>query len=201
MDIAATAEVGEVGEFSTLQTESEAKEELRLFLRIVDEVTGEELEREFALPLDALDDPIGIFTRRFQFPNGHYRVYLEEIQTRRVRLIIDVHVYEGRVVPPDFRDDASERQPGAEPEVNAPVEPEARIRVEEAEALAAERTDETAESVENAPSTSAGVGVIGVGAICFPLAATRVEKSPFGRAARLRRRLRAAIRRGSATDN
>jgi hypothetical protein len=56
-----------------------------------------------------LDDPIAIFRER-QFPNGHYRIYLEEIRTRRIRLILDVHIYNGRVVPPNFRQGGGEKR-------------------------------------------------------------------------------------------
>ena len=79
----------------------------------VDDVTDVELEKEFALPIETLDDPIQLF-REKPFPDGHYRIYLEELRTGRTRLIIEVHVYEGQVVPPNYREGAVERQPGAD---------------------------------------------------------------------------------------
>jgi hypothetical protein len=67
---------------------------------------------EYPLDIELLDEPLSIFRAR-KFPNGHYRIYLEEIRTGRIRLILDVHIYEGRVVPENFRDGAAERQPGS----------------------------------------------------------------------------------------
>ncbi len=117
--MSASVEVGEFADFSLGQFEPEAAVEYRLFLRIVDAVTGEEQSQEIELPIQLLDNPISLFTEK-RFPNGHYRIYLEETQTRRIRLILDVHIYEGRVVPPNFRDGASERQPGLDDEAAVP---------------------------------------------------------------------------------
>ena len=44
---------------------------------------------------------------KYAFPDGHYRVYLQEAGSNRIRLILDVHVYEGRVVPENFRESES----------------------------------------------------------------------------------------------
>jgi hypothetical protein len=81
-------------------------------MRVVDDVLGTESE-DIPLDLSVLDDPIAIF-RRTRFPNGHYRIYLEELRTRRTRVILDVYIYNGRVVPPDFRESAAEKPAGAE---------------------------------------------------------------------------------------
>ncbi len=112
-------------EFIAASFEADTVEEYRLFLRVVDDVsaraqqgtrglrsaTAGEGAEEFPLALELLSDPVQIFRDR-KFPNGHYRIYLEEIRTGRVRLILDVHIYEGRVVPENFREGAAERQPG-----------------------------------------------------------------------------------------
>ncbi|HUG67797.1 MAG TPA: hypothetical protein VMM76_08595, partial [Pirellulaceae bacterium] len=114
-------------EFVAASFEAEVSEEYRLFMRVVDDVAARtqqaqptdhtgapgEGSEEYPLPLELLDDPLSIFRER-KFPNGHYRIYLEEIRTGRVRLILDVHIYEGRVVPENFRDGAAERQPGSD---------------------------------------------------------------------------------------
>jgi len=138
-------------EFVAASFEAEVFVEYRLFMRVVDDVaaraqqaqpaasgatTGEGSE-EYPLPLEVLDDPLSVFRER-KFPNGHYRVYLEEIRTGRVRLILDVHIYEGRVVPENFRDGAAERQPGSDDssQVEPARDPVAISAVQEAEATA-----------------------------------------------------------------
>ena len=57
-----------------------------------------------------LADPLGVF-RRHEFPNGHYKVYVQEPGSRRVRLVLDVHVYDGKVVPADYREEVAEPRP------------------------------------------------------------------------------------------
>ncbi|MEX0819386.1 MAG: hypothetical protein WD070_07325, partial [Pirellulaceae bacterium] len=119
-------------EFLAASFEAETFEEYRLFMRRVDDVaaraqqaepgqrsmTAGEVGQEYPLPLELLDDPLSLFRERQaegrQFPNGHYRIYLEEVRTGRVRLILDVHIYEGRVVPENFREGTGERQPGSD---------------------------------------------------------------------------------------
>jgi hypothetical protein len=93
--------------------EGEAFEEYRLFMRVVDDVAKTEGEEEYDLELFRLDDPLGLFRER-TFPNGHYRIYLEEIRTGRVRVILECHIYEGKIVPSNFREGAGERQPGSD---------------------------------------------------------------------------------------
>lgn len=108
-----SAVTGSVQDFRPARFDTEAVEEYRLFMKVVDDVTGQEGQEEYELPIEVLVDPIGVF-RKFKFPNGHYRIYLEEIRTGRVRLILDVHTYQGRIVPQDFREGTSERQPGSD---------------------------------------------------------------------------------------
>jgi len=106
------------------QAEDDRTTGFRLYFVVVDDVRETESERQFDVPLDALADPIGLFTQRFDFPNGHYRLYLQDLQTDRSRLILDVHIYEGRVVPPNFQAGEIERQPGGNvPEVPVPEVP------------------------------------------------------------------------------
>jgi hypothetical protein len=115
-----TASSRALNESTTTTFESGTQEEYRIFMRVVDDVLGTESE-DIPLDLSVLDDPVAIF-RRTRFPNGHYRVYLEEIKTRRTRVILDVYIYNGRVVPPDFRAGAAEKPVGAEEKpVNQPA--------------------------------------------------------------------------------
>lgn len=107
-----TNSYGATEESTTATFETGTQEEYRVFMRVVDDVQGTESE-DIPLDLSVLDDPVAIF-RRTRFPNGHYRVYLEEIKTRRTRVILDVYIYNGRVVPPDFRAGAAEKPVGAE---------------------------------------------------------------------------------------
>ena len=93
--------------------ETQAQAEYRLFMVVVDDVTGMESEDRIELSLQLLSDPLSLFRTR-RFPNGHYRIYLEELRTRRIRLILDVHIFDGKVVPPNFREGAGEKQPGAD---------------------------------------------------------------------------------------
>ncbi|MDA1051130.1 MAG: hypothetical protein O3C40_11715 [Planctomycetota bacterium] len=138
-----TVSTGSSFEFVAASFEAEVFEEYRLFMRVVDDVaaraqqaqpairsaTAGEEDQEYPLPLELLNDPLSIFRERQAqgrpFPNGHYRIYLEEIRTGRVRLILDVHINEGRVVPENFRDGAAERQPGSDDssKVNAIADP------------------------------------------------------------------------------
>ncbi|MCU0977691.1 MAG: right-handed parallel beta-helix repeat-containing protein [Pirellulaceae bacterium] len=89
---------------------------LQLFFRRVD-AAGQEGE-DVALPPELLER--GLFEVFQRFPNGRYRIYLKEPNSDRERLIQELHIYQGRIVPPDFRDDASQRQVGDESE--KPVE-------------------------------------------------------------------------------
>ena len=99
-------------EFVVASFEGQVFEEFRLFMRVVDDVENRESDDEFDLPNYILDDPFRLFRER-TFPNGHYRIYLEEVRTGRVRLILECHIYEGRVVPQNFRDSADESLPGS----------------------------------------------------------------------------------------
>jgi hypothetical protein len=112
--------VGLRGDFRVERFDFVAREEYRLFMTVVDDVTGQESPERIDLDLELLSDPLALFRQRV-FPNGHYRIYLEEIRTRRVRLILDVHVFNGKVVPPNFREGAAERQP----DVEQPAAPQA----------------------------------------------------------------------------
>jgi hypothetical protein len=103
---------------------------MRIFFRRVDAAGKEGPDVE--LPADAFDRGLDNLFRKF--PNGHYRVYLQEANSQRIRLIREIHVYQGRIVPADFRDDVMERQPGSasderpndpasEPPVDSPADP------------------------------------------------------------------------------
>jgi len=85
---------------------------MQLFFRRVD-AAGQEGE-DVQLPLELLER--GLFEVFQRFPNGRYRIYLKEPNSDHERLIQEVNVYQGRLVPPDFRDNASERRTDAEAE-------------------------------------------------------------------------------------
>ena len=97
------------------RVEDEQVQGYRLFFVLVDDVRDQELPEHYEVPFDAIADPVELFTRRYRFPNGHYRLYLEDLRTRRDRLILDINIYEGRAVPPDFRDNAVEGLPVPSP--------------------------------------------------------------------------------------
>jgi len=153
-----TETTGATFEFVAASFEEDVSEEYRLFMRVVDDVvaraqqaqpaarsaTAGEGDQEYPLPLDLLDDPLSIF-RAHKFPNGHYRIYLEELRTGRTRLILDVHIYEGRVVPENFRDGAAERQPGSDDSsrIDTAGEPLAVSGVTEAEVATEQSEGET----------------------------------------------------------
>ena len=93
--------------------------ELRVLFRRVD-AAGKEGD-DVDLPEEVLE---GMLEEVFQkFPNGFYRVYLQEAGSERVRSVRDVHVYQGRVVTSDFRENVSERQPGGDQETAPKGEP------------------------------------------------------------------------------
>jgi hypothetical protein len=108
-----TTTTGVRGEFRVAAAELQRQEEYRFFLIVVDDILDAESEERIDLSLEMLSDPLSLFRTR-RFPNGHYREYLEEIRTRRVRLILDVHIFNGKVVPPNYREGAGEKQPGAD---------------------------------------------------------------------------------------
>lgn len=111
--VSSASAFGEQLEAVATQFEAQTFGDYRLFFQIIDDITGDVIG-EFNLPNERLADPITVFTRDFRFPNGHYRVFLEDLRTKRSRMILEVHIYEGRVVPPNFRQGATERQPGSD---------------------------------------------------------------------------------------
>jgi autotransporter-associated beta strand protein len=91
--------------------EAGAAERLRVYFRVVNEATGEEEPREYELDPTYLRDVLVLF-RRFKFQDGRYRIYLKEPNSRE-RLVLDVTIVDGRVVPPNVRDiESQELNPG-----------------------------------------------------------------------------------------
>ncbi|MDP7017742.1 MAG: hypothetical protein QGG36_18200, partial [Pirellulaceae bacterium] len=86
-------------------------DEIRVFFRLVDDATGKEAIEEFDLPPETLNQLLNIF-KKYKLPDGHYKIYLEDTGTNQIRLLLDVHVFQGRVVPANFRDNTGEQQPG-----------------------------------------------------------------------------------------
>jgi hypothetical protein len=99
----------------TAALEVRTAQRLRVFFRLVNEGTGQEEPKEYELDPGVLRDLLATF-KRFRFQDGRYRIYLQE-PGKRERLILDVNVMEGKVVPPNFRE--AEISPGA----SAPQEP------------------------------------------------------------------------------
>jgi hypothetical protein len=79
--------------------ESRAVERLRVFLKVVDEVTGDEEGSAVELDPRVIDDVLGFF-QRVRFPNGKYRIYLHEAG-RAPRLIIEIAIRDGQAVSPE----------------------------------------------------------------------------------------------------
>ena len=71
--------------------------EIRLFFVIVG-VSGEESAKQYELPASVLegDRLVELFKK---FPNGHYRVYLQ--QDRSIRRLYDLHIYGHQLVTPE----------------------------------------------------------------------------------------------------
>jgi len=84
--------------------DDQVTDELRVFFRVVDEALDREGDDEFEIPKSALDNVPKYFTERdVPFPNGRYRVYLEESGSQRARFVLEINVYKGRLVPANFR--------------------------------------------------------------------------------------------------
>jgi hypothetical protein len=77
--------------------------ELRVFFRRVDNVTGMDRPKEYDLPVTDLKEILNLFRQR-DFDNGHYRIYAEVPGTNRERLILDLRVREGKIVPKELLD-------------------------------------------------------------------------------------------------
>jgi hypothetical protein len=78
--------------------------DVRLFFRIVDDALAIEMDQQFELDPEYLAN-LPSFFEAYRFPDGHYRIYLQEAGSEQVRLVLDVHVYEGKVVPENYREE------------------------------------------------------------------------------------------------
>jgi hypothetical protein len=103
----------------------------RLLFRRVD-ASGKEL-KDVELPMGVLEgrwidadakerseDLDEIFRK---LPNGHYRVYLQDIKTQRLELIREIHFFEGRTVPADFREKVIDAESNESPSVSPANQP------------------------------------------------------------------------------
>ena len=189
------------------QLEFGARTGMRLFFRRVD-AAGQEGE-DVDLPPELLES--GLFDVFQRFPNGRYRIYLKEANSDRERMVQEVNVYQGRIVPPDFRDNASGRQMGDEAAKPSEPRPADEPKLED-EGRAAEKTRATKPPLPKADSgaaddtsaqPTASAGAVGGTAIALGWAASRsqrwaeqVERAfqagprSLSRTARLARRLR-----------
>jgi hypothetical protein len=93
-------------EQAAVELEFTSQTGLRVFFRRVD-ASGQEGE-DVDLPPELIEG--GLFEVFQRFPNGRYRIYLKEANSERERMIQELNVYQGRIVPADFRDTVSERQ-------------------------------------------------------------------------------------------
>ncbi len=202
--VAATSAFGEQLEFVTAQFELQETGDYRLFFRVVDDATQVEFG-DFTLPNTAISDPIGALIKEYQFPNGHYRIYLEDLRTSRTRLFLEVHLYEGRVVPRNFRQGATERQPGSDAVEKAveDLQPDAQdgtsLPPAHETTTASVRNTQTAEEPAPGGDQPPGAQVVAGGAATIlalgPLLRRRRRRPPtspdrLDRTERLKRRLR-----------
>jgi hypothetical protein len=155
--VTVTTAFGEQFDFIATRFETQLTDDYRLFFVVVD-INGKEMKKEFDLPNERISDLLPVFTKEFPFPSGHYRVYLEDLRTRRKRMILDVHIHEGRVVPQNFRDGATERQPGSDAVEKASTD--ARPSPDEGAARSVHRgATEAVVASPRAAETSSSVGV------------------------------------------
>jgi hypothetical protein len=77
--------------------------DVRLFFRIFDDSLMIEMDQQFDLDPAFLANLPSLF-ETYRFPDGHYRIYLQEAGSEQVRLVLDVHIYEGNVVPENYRE-------------------------------------------------------------------------------------------------
>lgn len=197
-----------VYEATPAQLEFATRTGMRLFFRRVD-AAGQE-GKDVDLPIEILER--GLFDVFPRFPNGRYRVYLKEANSDHERLIQEVNVYQGRIVPPDFRENASERQMAEETPKATEERPANEPKADE-EGRAAEKTDATKPPVPKAENGTAGAksapsaaspGAVGGTAVALGWAAgggtqrwaEQVDRAfqagrrSLSRAARMARRLR-----------
>ncbi|HZN33975.1 MAG TPA: hypothetical protein VFB80_09160, partial [Pirellulaceae bacterium] len=190
--------------------EFRAAQRLRVYFRVVNEGTAVEDPKEHELdPATALRDVLGIF-KRLAFPNGRYRLYLQE-PGRRERLIVEVNIVDGKIVPQNFRETESQGAPLLPQTEAAPAPPPAGQPPAPAQPAAGNAEQPAAGNAVQPASgaiavshdrDSSAASLMGVG---FGLAATapvwldRVQKViaqggalPRGRFSRLLRRLAAA---------
>jgi hypothetical protein len=107
--VAYSVDQTEVNTVLSLDVDTAQIGEMRLFFRRVD-ASGFEGD-DVSMPSELLE---GGLIEVFQgFPNGHYRIYLQDASSDQVRVVRDVHVYQGRVVPADFREGVADTQPGS----------------------------------------------------------------------------------------
>jgi uncharacterized repeat protein (TIGR01451 family) len=84
--------------------------EIRLFFVIVD-ISGRESTTRYELPASLLegDHLLELFKK---FPNGHYRIYLE--QDRAVRKLYDLHIYGNQLTTPETAANPAEGHDGGQ---------------------------------------------------------------------------------------
>lgn len=89
--------------------------DFRLFYRVFDDELGKPDDQEIRL------DPeyIGQLPSRFDelgklgLPDGHYIVYLKEAGSARIREVQNIYIFDGKVVPENFRESAEADKPSS----------------------------------------------------------------------------------------
>ena len=110
-DVVAPQLSSNLGDLQARRLELRTMDHLRVFFRVINEGTKEEEPTEYPLDPENLRDLLGIF-RRYEFPDGKYRIYLKE-PDKNSRKILEVEVFEGKIVPPNFRDGEGSAFPDA----------------------------------------------------------------------------------------
>ena len=102
----------ETSEFRSAELEGATIGELRVFFRVVDDIADKEEPKDYDLPVDSLKDVLRQFEQT-KLRNGHYRIYVEDPATGKIRLMHDVQMLNGKLVPTNFRQGDGERLPGS----------------------------------------------------------------------------------------
>lgn len=96
------------------ESSTRVQQRFRLYFRVYYDALAREGDQEYDLAPRELHNLTAVF-RRFRFPNGHFKVYIQEFGSKAERLILDVQVYDGRVVTEPLQEDENESQLQSQP--------------------------------------------------------------------------------------
>ena len=94
-------------EVTITEVELEIEDDFRLFFTRYDDTLQREGSQEYQLDADALTN-IPEAIKSLQLPDGHYKVYLQEAGSSRIRLLMHVYIREGDVVAENFEPGAND---------------------------------------------------------------------------------------------